>query len=138
MGLWAYDLDKALFSFECIFKIVDLVIDKCISQVQLIYKPGNAMECWSLHPSPTRQHKYKNTAMMEFHRALVDAYVALLAIEHSYERKLWTYPTLTDLKLALELHRSDEWDDTLAPRTYSLMGVGPVNKYPAWPDPDVL
>ena len=37
VGLWAYDLDKALFSFECIFKMVDLVIDKCISQVQLIY-----------------------------------------------------------------------------------------------------
>ena len=75
---------------------------------------------------------------MEFHAALVDAYVALLAIEHSFERKLWTYATINDLKEALELHTSDEWNGALAPRTYSLALVGPVNKFPSWPDPDVL
>ena len=30
VGLWAYDLDKALFAFECIFNIEDLDIDRCI------------------------------------------------------------------------------------------------------------
>lgn len=51
------------------------------------------------------------------HRGILNAYLSLLAIEHSFERKYWTVANTDALYNMLELHTSDEWDGEFAPRT---------------------
>ena len=134
IGLWAYDLDKALASMEGMAKVVDIQIDNSIlmKKVQYIPMMHNVMHRVNLPPTQ------KGLSIIAFHHAFVDAYNLLLAIEHSFERKQWTYESVEALKKALELHMSEEWDGSLVPRTYSIVGVGPVNTFPNLPYLDGL
>ena len=68
-------------------KQVDIQIDNTIIMQEVTYNViHNVMYQYGLTPTP------KYLSILEFHKAFMGVYFSLLAIEHSFEHKEWTYP----------------------------------------------